>query len=63
MSNENYGVQILKARFYSLKEKNMKANEEMLDNPNQYSDNCYSETKVLMDEIKHSLTVLGIEVR
>ena len=59
---ENYGIQILKARYFSLKEKHMVANEEMLAYPNQHSAETMSETKKMMDQIKDSLLVLGVNI-
>jgi len=62
MEKENYGVVILITRFYSLNEKLIKANEEMLDHPNEHSNNAYVSTKRLMHELKQCLKALDIEV-
>lgn len=59
---ENYGIQILKARYYSLKEKWMVANEEMISYPNEYSANAYNQANALMEEVRDCLSKLNVEV-
>lgn len=57
-----YGIEILKTKYYSLKEKWMKAEEEMNESPNQYSAQQLDFFYPKMEQVKECLKKLGVEV-
>lgn len=57
-----YAIELLKTKYYSLKEKWMKADEEMNEFPNQESAVAYNYFGSKMKDIQECLQKLGIEV-
>jgi hypothetical protein len=58
----NYAEDLLKTRYYCLKELYMKTEEEMALNPNEYSHVALEHLKPKMKDLKDCLKKLEIEV-
>jgi len=57
---DNYGVKVLKYRYFSLKEHLLHADSEMLQNPNQYSAISVNELSKQISDVEICLNMVGV---